>query len=211
MAAERRRAVVPVAVEHRDRRERRSGEDRRVAGERRNSKSRKTAPFVPLAARDRVAASAPQGLADERRGTSRRRTTALRQSTEPLLQIRQRLLIVPVVGELSAERARGLSNHLLRGIRVNRAKVVVMDVTGVPTIDSTVADYLMEAVEASRLLGATVIVTGVSQPVAATLVGLDVSPARLITAGDLQAGLEQAERLLRDRGPGLAGRPDVAL
>jgi rsbT co-antagonist protein RsbR len=84
----------------------------------------------------------------------------------------------------------------LRGIRANRAKVVVMDITGVPAVDSTVANHLVQTVEASRLLGATVIVTGLSPEIAQTLVTIGVDLAKMNTVGDLQGGIEEAERVL---------------
>jgi rsbT co-antagonist protein RsbR len=71
-----------------------------------------------------------------------------------------------------------------------------MDVTGVATIDSAVANHLLQTVGAARLMGASVIVTGVSPEVAQALVALGIDLAKLNTAGDLQGGIEQAEQLL---------------
>jgi rsbT co-antagonist protein RsbR len=89
-----------------------------------------------------------------------------------------------------------LTEQLLRGIRTNRAKVVVIDITGVAAMDATVANHLVQTVEASRLLGATVIVTGLSPEIAQTLVTIGVDLGKMNTVGDLQGGIEQAERLL---------------
>jgi len=72
----------------------------------------------------------------------------------------------------------------------------VMDITGVPSVDSTVANHLVRTVEASRLLGATVIVTGLSPEIAQTLVTIGVDLTKMNTVGDLQGGIEEAERLL---------------
>jgi rsbT co-antagonist protein RsbR len=80
--------------------------------------------------------------------------------------------------------------------RTNRAKVVVIDITGVAAMDVTVANHLVQTVEASRLLGATVIVTGLSPEIAQTLVTIGVDLGKMNTVGDLQGGIEQAERLL---------------
>ena len=68
-----------------------------------------------------------------------------------MLQVRERLLILPIIGVLDRQRARQLTEQLLRGIRANRARVVVIDITGVPTIDSTVANHLVQTVDASLL------------------------------------------------------------
>jgi len=74
--------------------------------------------------------------------------------------------------------------------------VVVIDITGVAAMDSNVANHLVQTVEASRLLGATVIVTGLSPEIAQTLVRIGVDLAKMTTVGDLQGGIEEAERFL---------------
>jgi len=113
-----------------------------------------------------------------------------------VLQVRERLLILPIIGVIDSQRARQLTEQLLRGIRTNRAKVVVIDITGVAAMDATVANHLVQTVEASRLLGATVIVTGLSPEIAQTIVNIGVDLGKMNTVGDLQGGIEQAERLL---------------
>jgi rsbT co-antagonist protein RsbR len=97
---------------------------------------------------------------------------------------------------LDSQRARQLTEQLLGAIQTNRAKVVVIDITGVATIDVTVADHLVQTVQASRLMGAKAIITGLSSGIAQTLVDLGVDLSMMQTVGDLQGGLEQAERLL---------------
>jgi len=92
--------------------------------------------------------------------------------------------------------ARQLTEQLLQGIRSTRAKVVVIDITDVAALDANVANHPLQTVEASRPLGATVIVTGPSPEMAQTLVKIGVDPAKMNTVGDLQGGIEQAERLL---------------
>ena len=87
-------------------------------------------------------------------------------------------------------------NPFAGGIRTNRARVVVIDITGVAAMDSNVANHLVLTVEASRLLGATVIVSGVSPEIAQTLVRIGVDLTKMKTVGDLQGGIEDAERLL---------------
>jgi rsbT co-antagonist protein RsbR len=83
----------------------------------------------------------------------------------------------------------------LGAIQANRAKVVVIDITGVATIDVTVANHLVQTVAAARLMGADAIITGLSSKIAQTLVDLNVDLSMMNTVGDLQGGLEQAERL----------------
>lgn len=132
----------------------------------------------------------------DREQTIRRQQEAIRELSTPTLQVRERLLILPIIGLLDSHRAKQLTDGLLQAIRAHRAKVVVVDMTGVATVDSKVANHLIQTVEAARLMGATVIVTGLSADVAQSLVTLGVDLSRLNTMGDLQGGIEEAERLL---------------
>ena len=132
----------------------------------------------------------------ERERTIHRQQDAIRELSTPVLQIRDRLLLLPIIGVIDTHRARLVTETLLRSIRDNRAKVVVMDVTGVATIDSKVANHLLQTVSAARLMGALVIVTGLSADVAQSLVALGIELAKITTVGDLQGGLEEAERIL---------------
>jgi rsbT co-antagonist protein RsbR len=131
-----------------------------------------------------------------REATMRKQQEAIRELSTPVLQIRDRLLLLPIIGVIDTHRARLITDSLLRSIRATRAKVVVMDVTGVATIDSRVANHLIQTVTAAGLMGASVIVTGLSSDVAQALVALGLDLSKLTTAGDLQGGIEDAERLL---------------
>src|SRR5213595_107849 len=135
-------------------------------------------------AANRIANTVAVGFVQERERIIRQQQEAIRELSTPVLQVRERLLILPIIGLVDSQRARQLTEQLLQGIRANRAKVVVMDITGVPTVD------------ASRLLGASVIVTGLSPQIAQTLVTIGVDLAKMNTVGDLQGGIEEAERLL---------------
>jgi rsbT co-antagonist protein RsbR len=135
-------------------------------------------------------------LAFERERVIRQQQEAIRELSTPVLQIRERLLLLPIIGVIDTQRARLITESLLLSIRANRAKVAVMDVTGVATIDSKVANHLLQTVAAARLMGALVIVTGLTSEVAQSLVTLGIELSTLNTVGDLQGGLEEAERLL---------------
>jgi rsbT co-antagonist protein RsbR len=89
-----------------------------------------------------------------------------------------------------------MTDQLLQAIRARRAKVVVIDVTGVAAVDSRVANHIVQAVEASRLLGANAILTGLSTEVAQTVVRLGVDLGKVRTMGSLQDGLEEADRAI---------------
>jgi len=132
----------------------------------------------------------------DREQTIRQQQEAIRELSTPTLQVRDQLLILPIIGVLDTQRAKQLTESLLRAIRSHRARVVVMDITGVATVDSKVANHLIQTVEAAALMGASVIVTGVSADVAQSLVTLGIDLGRITTLGDLQGGLEEAERIL---------------
>ena len=147
-------------------------------------------------ASNRIANTVAVSFVQERERIIRQQQEAIRELSTPVLQVRERLLILPIIGVIDSQRARQVTEQLLRGIRANRAKVVVIDITGVPTVDSTVANHLVQTVDASRLMGATVIVTGLSSEIAQTLVTIGVDLTKMKTVGDLQGGIEEAERLL---------------
>jgi rsbT co-antagonist protein RsbR len=105
-------------------------------------------------------------------------------------------LILPIIGMLDAPRARQLTEQLLGAIQSSRAKVVVIDITGVAAVDLTVANHIVQTVEAARLMGASAVITGLSSKIAQTLVDLGVDLSMMNTVGDLQGGLEEAERLM---------------
>ncbi len=147
-------------------------------------------------AANRIANTVAVSFVEERERVITQQQDAIRELSTPVLQVRERLLILPIIGVLDSQRATQLTDQLLRGIRTNRAKVVVIDITGVPEFDTSVANHLVEAVDASRLMGASVIITGLSSDIARTLVKIGVDLSKMNTIGDLQGGIEEAERLL---------------
>jgi rsbT co-antagonist protein RsbR len=151
-------------------------------------------------AANRIAVTVGVSFVEERERVINEQQESIRELSTPVLQVRDRLLILPIIGVLDSARARQLTEQLLAAIRENRATVVVIDITGVATIDRTVANHLVQTVEASRLMGASTILTGLSSEIAQTLVDLDVDLGMMKTVGDLQGGLEEAERLAGYRG-----------
>ena len=147
-------------------------------------------------AANRIANTVAGGFLEERERVIHQQQEAMRELSTPVLQVRERLLILPIIGVIDSKRARQLTEQLLRGIRANRARVVVIDITGVAAMDSSIANHLVLTVEASRLLGASVIVTGLSPEIAQTLVRIGVNLGKMHTVGDLQGGIEEAERVL---------------
>ena len=156
-------------------------------------------------AANRIAVTVGVSFVEERERVIREQQDAIRELSTPVLQVRERLLILPIIGVVDARRARQLTEQLLGAIQTNRARVVVIDITGVAAIDLAVANHLVQTVEASRLMGASAIITGLSSKIAQTLVDLGVDLGMMRTVGDLQGGLEEAERLLGYR----AGSPNT--
>jgi rsbT co-antagonist protein RsbR len=150
-------------------------------------------------AANRIAVTVGVSFVEQRERVIREQQEAIRELSTPVLQVRERLLILPIIGALDTQRARQLTEQLLGAIQSSRARVVVIDITGVATIDITVANHLVQTVEAARLMGASAIITGLSSLIAQTLVDLGVDLSMMRTVGDLQGGLEEAERLLRHR------------
>src|SRR5918995_255050 len=158
-------------------------------------------------AANRIAVTVGVSFVEERERVISDQQESLRELSTPVLQLRDRLLILPIIGVLDSARARQLTEQLLGAIQTNRAKVVVIDITGVATIDLTVANHLVQTVEAARLMGASAIITGLSSKIAQTLVDLGVDLGQMRTVGDLQGGLEEAERLLGSAAHGAAAVP----
>src|SRR5947208_1086262 len=142
-------------------------------------------------AANRIAVTVGVSFVEERERVIREQQAAIRELSTPVLQVRDRLVILPIIGAIDSQRARQLTEQLLNAIQANRAKVVVIDITGVASIDMTVANHLVQTVNAARLMGASAIITGLSSGIAQTLVDLRVDLSTMNTVGDLQGGLEE--------------------
>jgi len=167
-------------------------------------------PFGGAALADGVRILGAAEDVTERRRTDetiRRHREAIRELSTPVLRIRDRLLILPVIGEIDGARAQHLTAELLSSIRTNRAKVVVIDMTGVATMSPEVAQQIFSTIQACRLLGASIIMTGLSHGIADVLVSFGLDLGRVTSLGDLQSGMEEAERLLATDAKGWAPSP----
>lgn len=110
----------------------------------------------------------------------------------PVLQIWEGILVVPLVGTLDSERTRGVTERLLQAIVDYRADLVLLDITGVPTVDTRTAQHLLETTRSVRLLGSRVVLTGIRPAIAQTLVHLGVDMSSLTTRATLASGLRFA-------------------
>jgi len=119
---------------------------------------------------------------------------AIRELSTPLLPLADQVIAMPLVGAIDARRAQQILETLLEGVGEHRAEVAILDVTGVRTMDTQVADLLMRAARAARLLGADVVLTGISPVVAQTLIELGVEMGTLKTLSTLERGIAHALR-----------------
>ena len=113
----------------------------------------------------------------------------LRELSTPIIPVMERIIVMPLVGSIDSMRARDITRVLLAGIRKHRAKVVILDITGVSIVDTGVANHLNKTIQAARLKGARTIITGISDAVAETIVDLGIDWSGIETVADLQTGL----------------------
>jgi DNA-binding LacI/PurR family transcriptional regulator/anti-anti-sigma regulatory factor len=122
---------------------------------------------------------------------------AIQELSTPVIPVLDGIIIMPLIGSIDSLRARDITRALLAGITRHRAKVVILDMTGVPLVDSGVANHLHKTIQAARLKGAQTIMTGISEAVAETIVDLGIDWSSLETVSDLQTGLRTALAGLR--------------
>ncbi len=120
----------------------------------------------------------------------------VRELGSPVVPIYPGVLVLPLIGTIDSDRAQIVTERLLEAIVSQQADVVIVDITGVPVVDTGVANYILQAARAVRLLGSTVLLTGISAAVAQTIVQLGVELGDVITCADLAAGLTTALELL---------------
>jgi rsbT co-antagonist protein RsbR len=114
---------------------------------------------------------------------------ALQEISTPLLTISEGVVVMPLVGAVDSRRTQQINEALLHGVSAQRAQVAIIDITGISIVDTQVANALIHAAQAVKLLGAQVVLTGIRPEVAQTLVGLSVSLESIVTRGTLQSGI----------------------
>jgi rsbT co-antagonist protein RsbR len=119
---------------------------------------------------------------------------AIRDLSSPVIPVLNGIIVMPLIGSIDTARARDVTRALLGGITHHQARVAIIDITGVPIVDSGVADYLNKTIQAARLKGTHTIVTGISGPVAEAIIDLGIDWSDIETVRDLQTGLISALR-----------------
>lgn len=128
--------------------------------------------------------------------TVARHQAAIRELSTPVIRVHRRVLLLPLVGTVDSHRASQIMETLLLRVVEEQARAVIVDIAGVPTVDTMVADHLLKTTEAVRLLGAETILTGISAQIARTVVQLGVDISTMHTRSRLEDGIELALGLL---------------
>jgi rsbT co-antagonist protein RsbR len=124
----------------------------------------------------------------------RAQAAALAELSTPLIPISDDVVVMPLIGAMDATRAEQMLGTLLSGVANRGARVAIVDITGVPVVDTHVANTILRAAQAVRMLGAQVMLTGIRPEVARTLIGLDIDLGTIKTHSSLQAGIAAAFR-----------------
>ncbi|MDX8046308.1 RsbT co-antagonist protein RsbRA [Gracilibacillus sp. S3-1-1] len=120
---------------------------------------------------------------------------ALQELSAPLIPVMDNITVMPLVGTVDTERAKLIMENLLEGVIKHNSEVVLMDITGVPVVDTMVAHHIIQAAEAVRLIGATCILVGIRPEIAQTIVNLGIDLSKFPTKSSLKKGFNEALKL----------------
>jgi len=124
--------------------------------------------------------------------TMTRHQAAIRELSTPVIKVHDRILLLPIVGTVDTQRAHQIMETVLVQVVEQQAKVMILDIAGVPVVDTKVADHILKTTAAVQLLGSQTILTGISASVARTVVQLGVEITRMHTRSKLSEGIELA-------------------
>ncbi|PQD93840.1 RsbR protein [Pradoshia eiseniae] len=117
---------------------------------------------------------------------------ALQELSAPLIPVFDGITVMPLIGTIDTERAKQIMENLLSGAVRHRSEVVLIDITGVPVVDTMVAHHIIQAAEAVRLVGAKCMLVGIRPEIAQTIVNLGINLDEIITKNTLKKGVEAA-------------------
>ncbi|ATL84707.1 anti-sigma-factor antagonist domain-containing protein [Streptomyces malaysiensis subsp. malaysiensis] len=131
----------------------------------------------------------------------RRQSQQLMEQSTPVVRLWRQVLAVPLIGTLDTARTQVVMENLLQAIQDHEALVAIVDITGVPTVDTAVAQHLMQTVNAVRLMGADCVISGVRPSIAQTIAQLGIDLSTILTRGTLADALAAAIKLIDGPGP----------
>ncbi|WP_079525634.1 RsbT co-antagonist protein RsbRA [Halobacillus hunanensis] len=120
---------------------------------------------------------------------------ALQELSAPLIPVMDNITIMPLIGTIDTERAKFIMENLLDGVIKHNAEVVLIDITGVPVVDTMVAHHIIQAAEAVRLIGSRCILVGIRPEIAQTIVNLGIDLGKFPTKSSLRKGFQTALEL----------------
>lgn len=135
----------------------------------------------------------------------RRQSRQLLELSTPVVRLWQQVLAVPLIGTLDTARTQVVMENLLQAIQDHEALVAIIDITGVPTVDTAVAQHLMQTVNAVRLMGADCVISGIRPPIAQTIAQLGIDLSKILTRATLADALSEAIKLTGSAAPELLG------
>ncbi|MEN3794201.1 STAS domain-containing protein [Fulvimarina sp. MAC3] len=141
---------------------------------------------------DQIVLHAIETLVKKREAVIERQRAEMTEVSAPVVKIWDRIVTVPLIGTLDSFRAQTVMENLLESIVQWEAEVAIIDITGVSTVDTLVAQHLLKTASAVRLMGAECVICGISPKIAQTVVNLGVDLPNIITRIDLQSGLSYA-------------------
>jgi rsbT co-antagonist protein RsbR len=116
----------------------------------------------------------------------------IRELSTPVISLYDNIILLTLIGDIDEDRAQQFQESLLEGIEQHNAQKAIIDLTGVPVVDTQVAATLIDATRAARLLGAEVVIVGITPQVAQSIVHLGIDFSNMVTRVDLQAGVVYA-------------------
>lgn len=124
---------------------------------------------------------------------------ALKELSTPLIPIMDNITVMPLIGTIDTERAKLIMETLLEGVMKHNSEVVLIDITGVPVVDTMVAHHIVQVSEAVRLIGATTILVGIRPEIALTLTNLGIDLHQFLTKSSLKSGFLKALSLTNQK------------
>ena len=125
----------------------------------------------------------------------RKQQRAIKELSTPVMPLLDNILVVPLIGTIDTARAHEILENLLQAVTEVEAEIVIIDITGVPIVDTNVAHHLIKAYQAAKLLGAECILVGMKPEIAETIVNLDIDFGNIVTKSTLEAGIRYALQL----------------